>query len=271
VEIKAIAREPGFRSKVAVAARQPGVDPVGSCVGLRGIRIQNIVNELSGERIDVVLWHADPAAFIANALSPAQVARVEISEAEKTATVVVADRQLSLAIGKEGQNARLAAKLSGWRIDIKPSSVADAEQAEKEAQKAKQAAVAVPAEAPTPPAAVAAAEVAPPAPEPVASAEAVAVAEAVATAEKVLVEEAVAKPVAVEASPFPAAPQVRFAEDVGIATRGKPDVRAKKTKKKGAPGAKKDDSEGDRAKRPRKAVASRWEGAGEEEEEESEY
>ncbi|MEE9199629.1 MAG: transcription termination factor NusA [Dehalococcoidia bacterium] len=119
VEIRSIAREPGCRTKVAVSAKQEGVDPVGSCVGLRGIRIQNIVNELHGEKIDVVQWDKDPVLFIANALSPAQVARVEMNEEEQSATVVVPDRHLSLAIGKEGQNARLAAKLSGWRIDIK--------------------------------------------------------------------------------------------------------------------------------------------------------
>ena len=122
VEIKSIAREAGFRSKVAVAARQEGIDPVGSCVGLRGIRIQNIVNELNGERIDVIQWDADPGRFVANALSPAQVLTVRISEEDNTASVIVPDRQLSLAIGKEGQNARLAAKLTGWRIDIKPES-----------------------------------------------------------------------------------------------------------------------------------------------------
>jgi transcription termination/antitermination protein NusA len=122
VEIKSIAREAGFRSKVAVAARQEGIDPVGSCVGLRGIRIQNIVNELNGERIDVIQWDPDPGRFVANALSPAQVLTVRISEDDNTASVVVPDRQLSLAIGKEGQNARLAAKLTGWRIDIKPES-----------------------------------------------------------------------------------------------------------------------------------------------------
>jgi len=122
VEIKSIAREAGFRSKVAVAARQEGIDPVGSCVGLRGIRIQNIVNELNGERIDVIQWDADPSRFVANALSPAQVLNVRISEEDNTASVIVPDRQLSLAIGKEGQNARLAAKLTGWRIDIKPES-----------------------------------------------------------------------------------------------------------------------------------------------------
>ena len=118
VEIMAIAREAGARSKVAVFARQDGVDPVGSCVGLRGIRIQNIVNELHGERIDVVEWHRDPRVYIANALSPSQVLRVDIDEESKSAIAVVPDRQLSLAIGKEGQNARLAAKLTGWKVDI---------------------------------------------------------------------------------------------------------------------------------------------------------
>ncbi len=133
VEIKSVAREAGYRSKVAVAARQEGVDPVGCCVGLRGIRIQNIVNELNGEKIDVVQWHSDPSVFIANALSPAQVLSVEFNEAEGAAIVVVPDKQLSLAIGKEGQNARLAAKLTGWRIDIKSSSVVEKEKLEAEA------------------------------------------------------------------------------------------------------------------------------------------
>ncbi|MGH2459568.1 MAG: transcription termination factor NusA [Chloroflexota bacterium] len=123
VEIKSIAREPGSRSKVAVIARQEGVDPVGSCVGVRGVRIQNIVNELNGEKIDVVQWNADPAVFVANALSPAPVISVDLNESEKTATVVVPERQLSLAIGREGQNARLAAKLTGWRIDIKAATL----------------------------------------------------------------------------------------------------------------------------------------------------
>lgn len=122
VEIKSIAREAGYRSKVAVSARQEGVDAVGSCVGLRGIRIQNIVNELNGERIDVIQWDENPSRFVGNALSPAQVLTVRMDEEENTASVIVPDRQLSLAIGKEGQNARLAAKLTGWRIDIKPES-----------------------------------------------------------------------------------------------------------------------------------------------------
>jgi len=124
VEIKSIAREPGSRTKVAVAAKQEGVDPVGSCVGQRGVRIQNVLNELGGEKIDVIQWNADPVRFVANALSPAQVQQVEIDEEERTATVIVDDKQLSLAIGKEGQNARLAAKLTGWRIDIKSSTMA---------------------------------------------------------------------------------------------------------------------------------------------------
>ncbi len=122
VEIKSIAREPGLRTKVAVAARQEGIDPVGSCVGMRGIRIQNIVNELNGEKIDVVQWSSDPKEFIANALSPAQVVEVHLNEDEHTALVIVPDKQLSLAIGKEGQNVRLAAKLTGWRIDIKSAT-----------------------------------------------------------------------------------------------------------------------------------------------------
>ncbi len=119
VEIKAISRDAGFRSKVAVHSTQEGVDPVGACIGLRGNRIQSIVNELQGEKIDVVPWDADPKAFIARAISPSEVSHVELSPTDQTAIVVVPDRQLSLAIGKEGQNARLAARLVGWRLDIK--------------------------------------------------------------------------------------------------------------------------------------------------------
>jgi N utilization substance protein A len=122
VEIKAISREPGVRSKVAVAARQEGVDPVGSCVGMRGIRIQNIVNELNGEKIDVVPWSPDTQTFIANALSPATAVEVQLNDLEKSAVVIVPDKQQSLAIGKDGQNVRLAAKLTGWKIDIKSAS-----------------------------------------------------------------------------------------------------------------------------------------------------
>jgi transcription termination/antitermination protein NusA len=119
VEIMEVAREPGLRSKVAVAARQEKVDPVGACVGVRGVRIQNIVNELYGEKIDVIEWSPDTAQFIANALSPAKPSSVSLDEANKVATVIVPSEQMSLAIGKEGQNARLAFKLTGWRIDIK--------------------------------------------------------------------------------------------------------------------------------------------------------
>ncbi len=127
VEIKGIAREAGSRSKVAVHATQDGVDPVGSCVGVRGGRIQNVVNELGGEKIDVVQWNVELSGFIANSLSPAKVMNVLLDDNQdtgKTATVIVPDRQLSLAIGKEGQNARLAAKLTGWRIDIKSATEA---------------------------------------------------------------------------------------------------------------------------------------------------
>ena len=119
VEIKAIAREAGFRSKVAVSATQQGIDPVGSCIGVRGNRIQSIVNELQGEKIDIVSWDQDPKVFIGKALSPSEVVAVELFPSDMTAIVVVPDRQLSLAIGKEGQNTRLAARLTGWRLDIK--------------------------------------------------------------------------------------------------------------------------------------------------------
>ena len=181
VELKAIAREPGSRTKVAVIARQEEVDPVGSCIGLRGIRIQNIVSELQGEKIDVIQWHPEPKVFVANALAPARVLSVDIDEREMAATVVVPDEQLSLAIGKEGQNARLAAKLTGWKVDIKSASVAEAEKA-------------------------AAAEIAAELPEEVEPPEAI-------------IEEQ------------PAAPQIRFAEDI---FRGapKPQAKVKKERKK---------------------------------------
>jgi N utilization substance protein A len=119
VEIRAIAREPGQRAKVAVSATQAGVDPVGACVGIKGVRIQAIVKELHDEKIDIIEWNPDPVQYISKAISPARVSGVYLTEAEKTATVVVMDDQLSLAIGRDGQNARLAAKLTSWRIDIK--------------------------------------------------------------------------------------------------------------------------------------------------------
>lgn len=122
VELKAVAREPGVRSKIAVYSADEHIDPVGACVGPKGIRVQSIVNELNGEKIDIVKWHPDPSQFVAASLSPAKVVAVEIWEEEKIARVIVPDYQLSLAIGKEGQNARLAAKLTGWKIDIKSES-----------------------------------------------------------------------------------------------------------------------------------------------------
>ena len=119
VEIKSIAREAGDRSKISVYAHNEEIDPVGSCVGAKGARVQTIVNELNGEKIDIVEWSEDPVVFVANALSPSKVLDVQVNEEEKSTTVVVPDYQLSLAIGKRGQNARLAAKLTGWKIDIK--------------------------------------------------------------------------------------------------------------------------------------------------------
>jgi N utilization substance protein A len=149
VEIKAIAREAGHRSKVAVHSTQEGIDPVGSCIGIRGNRIQSIVNELQGEKIDVVAWNNEPKTFIGRALSPSEVVHVELSPEAQTAIVVVPDRQLSLAIGKEGQNARLAARLSGWRLDIKGLTDWEEIKATRELEKKEQheAAVAVLAEA----------------------------------------------------------------------------------------------------------------------------
>jgi len=209
VEIKSIAREPGYRSKVAVAAQQDGVDPVGSCVGLRGIRIQNIVNELNGERIDVVQWDREPARFVANALSPAQVASVTTSEEDNTASVIVPDRQLSLAIGKEGQNARLAAKLTGWRIDIRSeSAVQEAGLAATVAEEALSEETA-PAEA-----------VAEPAAEEEEPAE-----EAVAASEEPVAAVAEEAPTEV-----PAKPQIRFAEEVGSAAGGRSQAKGKRAK-----------------------------------------
>jgi N utilization substance protein A len=232
VEIKAIAREPGYRSKVAVWSTQEGVDPVGACVGLRGVRIQNIVNELNGERIDVVLWDPEESRFVAHALSPAQVTNVKMHPDTNTAETVVPDRQLSLAIGKEGQNARLAAKLTGWRIDIKSQSVYDEILAnmppeELEAQAAAEAAAAAEAEA----AVAAEREAAAAAAEPV-----TAVAE-----ETVTVEEAPPETATEEA----AKPQIRFAEEILGAERGK----KAKAKKEGL-----DDEEAKpkKAKRPKR-------------------
>lgn len=224
VEIKSIAREPGYRSKVAVASLQEGVDPVGSCVGLRGIRIQNIVNELNGERIDVVQWDPDSSRFVANALSPAQVTSVSVSQEDNTASVIVPDRQLSLAIGKEGQNARLAAKLTGWRIDIRSETSAE------EAVRTEEAPLEAPAAAPT--------EEAAPAP---AEATAEPVAEEIAPEEPIVAAEAEAEPVPVgEETPPPAPekPQVRFAEEI----LSSPETGGKaKGKRKGRKAAKREE------------------------------
>ncbi len=131
IEIKSIAREPGDRSKIAVASKVDNIDAVGTCVGMRGSRVQMVVNELNGERIDILEWSPNPEKFIAEALSPAKISSVTINEALKSARVVVPNDQLSLAIGKKGQNVRLAAKLTNWNIDIKSQSEADAETKEK--------------------------------------------------------------------------------------------------------------------------------------------
>ncbi len=119
IEIKSVSRDPGYRSKVAVYSPDPNIDPVGSCVGQKGVRIQNVINELNGEKIDVIEWNEDPSIYIASALLPAQILAVDVKEEEKFAQVIVPDDQLSLAIGRSGQNARLAARLTNWKIDIK--------------------------------------------------------------------------------------------------------------------------------------------------------
>ncbi|AOH47615.1 MAG: transcription termination factor NusA [Centipeda sp. (in: firmicutes)] len=134
VEIKSIAREAGSRSKVAVASSEERVDPIGACVGPHYMRVQAVVDELAGEKIDIVKWSDDPATYIANSLNPAKVISVAVNEAEKVSRVIVPDYQLSLAIGKEGQNARLAAKLTGWKIDIKSESQAQELMAEDAAE-----------------------------------------------------------------------------------------------------------------------------------------
>jgi N utilization substance protein A len=132
VEIKAIVREPGDRTKIAVASRDKAVDPVGACVGIKGSRVQAVVRELRGEKIDIVAWTSDPRVFIAEALNPATIEKVGIDEERKSALVVVADSQLSLAIGKNGQNVRLAARLTGWKIDIISATEYEKEKAERD-------------------------------------------------------------------------------------------------------------------------------------------
>ncbi|MFC1936964.1 transcription termination factor NusA, partial [Chloroflexota bacterium] len=249
VVIKSVAREAGFRSKVAVSARQEGIDPVGCCVGLRGIRIQNIVRELNGEKIDVVIWSADTAAFLANALSPAHVLSIQLGEEAEVATVVVPDRQLSLAIGKEGQNVRLAAKLTGWRIDIKSASVAEAERAAeaKLAAEVKEEAVSEEVPVAETPAAVSAEAKAE---EPVEVVEIPELVEVPEVAEKAEEEEEVEPvPVLVTSSVSSAKkPQLRFAEDVFVPGPTKPLPKSKKKKKKEAYDKKSED--GIRMRRP---------------------
>lgn len=132
VEIKGVVREPGDRTKIAVASREKAVDPVGACVGIKGSRVQAVVRELRGEKIDIIAWTSDPRVFIAEALNPATIEKVGIDEEKKSALVVVADSQLSLAIGKNGQNVRLAAKLTGWKIDIISATEYEKEKVERD-------------------------------------------------------------------------------------------------------------------------------------------
>jgi len=257
VEIKSIAREAGYRSKVAVAARQEGIDPVGCCVGLRGIRIQNIVNELSGERIDVVMWNPDVSMFIAGALSPAQIVSVQLDNDGGVATVVVPDKQLSLAIGKEGQNARLAAKLTGWRVDIKSASAFEAEReeaakllvkTEEETAEETIAEEGLPAEIPV--------ELEP----------------ALVSGEAEAGEPLPPRDTEDIAPSVPFEPQVtakrqelRFAEDILVSAPPKPEAKSKKKKKKGAQ-AKGKDEDGIRLKKVRRQEVS-LEDEGEDEDE----
>ncbi len=235
VELKTIAREAGYRSKVAVAARQEGIDPIGCCVGLRGIRIQNIVSELNGEKIDVIMWNPDVSVFITNALSPALILSVDLDEEKRIATVVVPDKQLSLAIGKEGQNARLAAKITGWRIDIKSASASEAEKVAKakplteteeeaEVEKVEETIIGeeTPAEIPT---LLEPASVSPEAPVSE-------TAEPPPTPEETLIP----PPVLFEPQLTKDKPQLRFAEDILAPRVAKPGAKPKKKKKKGVHG-----------------------------------
>jgi len=229
VELKSIAREAGYRSKVAVAARQEGIDPVGCCVGLRGIRIQNIVSELNGEKIDVITWDPGVSVFITNALSPAQILNVDLGEEEGIATVVVPDKQLSLAIGKEGQNARLAAKLTGWRIDIKSASASEAEKIAKAEPEEKEEVVEE---------TIAEKESLDEVPATLESVSVSAEAPVDAAAEPLPTpEEAFAPPpVSLEPQLIEDKPQLRFAEDIAAPRVAKPAAKPKKKKKKGAYG-----------------------------------
>jgi N utilization substance protein A len=233
---------------VAVAALQQGVDPVGCCVGLRGIRIQNIANELNGEKIDVVMWNPDVATFIASALSPAQILDVESNEDDVVATVVVPDRQLSLAIGKEGQNVRLAAKLTGWRIDIKSASVAEVEKeeaAKAQAESAEEEEV-IPVE-------ISLDEI-PVVLEPVLPSAEVEVVEAVEEAEETepmpSLDTVFTPPLSESETLADKKPSLRFAEDILSPGPAKPQAKAKKKKKKGQ---REQDTEEDRSSGVRKS------------------
>jgi len=237
VELKSVAREAGYRSKVAVAACQEGIDAVGCCVGLRGIRIQNIVNELNGEKIDIVNWHPDASVFIANALSPAQISSVSLDESEGVATVIVPDRQLSLSIGKEGQNARLAAKLTGWRIDIKSASTVEAEKvADVEPLPKVEEEVVLDEELQ--------AEV--PAVEPAESGDEVEEGEPLPALDSTFDSEVSLEPQVAEDKP-----QIRFAEDILTSAPTKTEARPRKGKKKTTRG-KKNIEEGVKARKPRR-------------------
>ena len=132
IEIKSVVREPGDRTKIAVTSREKAVDPVGACVGIKGSRVQAVVRELRGEKIDIITWTQDPRVFIAEALNPATIEKVGIDEEKKSALVVAADSQLSLAIGKNGQNVRLAARLTGWKIDIISATEYEKEKVERD-------------------------------------------------------------------------------------------------------------------------------------------
>jgi N utilization substance protein A len=267
VEIKSIAREPGSRSKVAVASRDERIDPVGACVGLRGLRIQNVVNELNGERIDVVLWDPDPARFVANALSPARVVSVRVDPASNTATVVVPDQQLSLAIGKEGQNARLAAKLTGWRIDIKAESLAVRE---PEAVPEEAAPVFT---APAPAREELDDALRVPEPVPVAAVEVPAEVPALPEREPAPVEEYVPEPepVAATAAPAPRPTGIRFAEDLGVTARAAPLPEGRGRDRRGRGGRDEREEEEIAARRARAAGRRRRPELEDEDDEYAEY
>ncbi|CAI8018690.1 Transcription termination/antitermination protein NusA [Geodia barretti] len=242
VEIRAIARDPGIRSKVAVSSHQDGVDPVGSCIGLRGNRIQSVVNELQGEKIDVIEWDPNPRVLIGRALSPADVGGVELDADENTAYVVVPESQMSLAIGRDGQNARLAARLSGWRLDIKNIEQWETLRSARAAEAARTAAAQAEADEAARIAAAAAEASAPATPEtepvelaPVAEviAEALADIPPVSAAIQAEIESLVPEEVAVQpesepqpaADPIPAQPQAMVVEPLGeVAEVAEPEI-----------------------------------------------